>query len=880
VPFNVSDAGVSKAITNWGIDTGWSDPNNMQRGLIWMGTNNVTIVRMGFYIDTPLTNGATIWTSDVSTNDKALMQTETNIAAMATAATRWDIIPNSSIHSWYSNGVNRIYPDRWAAAISACQKYYNHSIWAVEGFNEPDNLGAGEGSQQDLYNVFTNLQGLTNFSGALMEGGSALNTDVAISWFQPLCPRVAIGSTHCLAGSAQHYIDFINTVTASNCIPFNPEMHNVGEAILGVNYGLQGGIWWGSAERTRGEFVKACQGRRLGYADDLTKYTVAAVYRSPSNSVQAFVAGTERTSDTTTYQFFAKDRDVFYDGNGPQRAYSVTFPGSPNYGGSSGLERVVNVTWGADVQPAIAGRYIIVNHNSGKVLEVPGSSTNNGVVLDQTTYTGAANQQWEVYSLPNNFGGDASYYTIINASSGVTADVQGWSYANGAVIQQWNGGTNIFENWILQYTTNGWFKIRTRYCNKVMGVNGASTANGATIQQWDDTGTLDHEWRLIPATVASYEFIAPDAPTLVTATANAVSVQLNWKTNSEADLASYTVLRSTTNGGPYDIVARGLTTNSFTDKSANLAQNYYYVVKAVDKSLNTSANSSQVVAQPTANRTLIAKYSFDGNVGDSSGNANHPIVTNGTPSYVAGKFGSALTFDGSSQSLLLPANLLAGVTNFTFGAWVYWNGGNAWQRIFDFGNDTTSYMFLSPSSGNSTLRFSTTTNGGWWEQWVETSPLASNQWVHVAVTRNGTTAKLYTNGVLAAQNTVNIPPANFNPALNYLGKSQFPADPLFNGRLDEVYLYNYALSDAEIARLTNNVPPPPNVPTTLAATFAGNHLNFSWPSNYLGCRLESNSISLIATNAWFTVGGSASTNQATIPVNPLRSNVFFRLNYP
>jgi hypothetical protein len=162
---------------------------------------------------------------------------------------------------------------------------------------------------------------------------------------------------------------------------------------------------------------------------------------------------------------------------------------------------------------------------------------------------------------------------------------------------------------------------------------------------------------------------------------------------------------------------------------------------------------------------------------------------------------------------------------------------------------------------------------------VETSPLATGVWQHVAVTRNGTAVKLYTNGLLAASGTVNIAPASFNPALNYLGKSQWP-DPLFNGRLDEVHVYNYALSSTEVARLTNNVPPPPGAPTTLTVTAAGSQLNFSWPTNYLGCRLESNSVSLLSAGSWVTVPGSAGTNQMGVPANASSTNVFFRLAYP
>ena len=153
------------------------------------------------------------------------------------------------------------------------------------------------------------------------------------------------------------------------------------------------------------------------------------------------------------------------------------------------------------------------------------------------------------------------------------------------------------------------------------------------------------------------------------------------------------------------------------------------------------------------------------------------------------------------------------------------------------------------------------------------------QWQHEAITRSGNSARLYTNGVLAASNCVTIAPASFNPALNYLGKSQCP-DPLFNGRLDEVYAYNYALSDTEISRLANNLPPPPVAPTTLVSALIGNALNFYWPSNYLGCRLESNSVSLTASGSWFTVANTAATNQITLPIDASQTNVFFRLSYP
>jgi hypothetical protein len=436
------------------------------------------------------------------------------------------------------------------------------------------------------------------------------------------------------------------------------------------------------------------------------------------------------------------------------------------------------------------------------------------------------------------------------------------------------------QQWFFEYAGNGWFYIRSRWSGKYLDVAGLSTANGANIWQWTGLNGLNQQWRLLPVG-AAVEFVAPAAPTNVTAIANAVSVQLSWKTNSESDLAGYSVMRATNSGGPYEIVARGLTNNAFTDKSANLPRTFFYVVKGVDRSLNTSSNSAQVSATPTVIPTLVARYAFDGNANDSSGNANHASVT-GSPTFVAGKYGSAMDLSGTNQYAMLPAGFLASVTNFTIALWVNWDGGAAWQRIFDFGNGTTQYLFLTPGSGSGTLRFAITTNGGGAEQILETSPLPVGQWRHVAITRNGNTARLYTNGEVAASGTVTIAPASFNPALNFLGDSQYAADPLFNGRLDELFIYNYALSDTEITRLMGNQPPPPVMPTTLSTILTGNMLNLSWPSNYLGCRLQVQTNSLnagVGTN-WVPVTGSTSTNQMFVPINPTNGSVFFRLTYP
>ncbi len=94
----------------------------------------------------------------------------------------------------------------------------------------------------------------------------------------------------------------------------------------------------------------------------------------------------------------------------------------------------------------------------------------------------------------------------------------------------------------------------------------------------------------------------PAAPSGVSATGGDIIVSLNWNDNSEVDINGYNVYRSTTSGGPYTRQnGAPLSSSDFNDTNVTNGTMYYYVVTAVDTSLNESANSSQVSARPQLN---------------------------------------------------------------------------------------------------------------------------------------------------------------------------------------------------------------------------------------------------------------------------------------
>jgi alpha-L-rhamnosidase len=208
---------------------------------------------------------------------------------------------------------------------------------------------------------------------------------------------------------------------------------------------------------------------------------------------------------------------------------------------------------------------------------------------------------------------------------------------------------------------------------------------------------------------------------------------------------------------------------------------------------------------PTTGPILVAQYAFEGNMNDSSVNANHAIAANGLPGFVTGQDGLAVDLNGTDQYTVLPANMLFGVTDFTAACWANWDGGGAWQRVFDFGNNTSQYLFLTPYSGG-VMRFAIKNGGS--EQTLDTTTLPAGQWVHLAVTLEGDTGTLYVDGEAVATNpSMTINPSSFNPANNYIGQSQWP-DPLFSGRIDDFRIYNYALSDSQVAVLAGGEPAP------------------------------------------------------------------------
>ena len=206
---------------------------------------------------------------------------------------------------------------------------------------------------------------------------------------------------------------------------------------------------------------------------------------------------------------------------------------------------------------------------------------------------------------------------------------------------------------------------------------------------------------------------------------------------------------------------------------------------------------------------LVGWWTFDKITGiwavDSTGRGQHANLVNG-PTPVPGRLGTALSFDGVDDYVSLPVGgLIDTLTDSTFGTWVnFRSAAGSWQHIFDFGANTTVYMFLSPNDAKTSgpLRFAITTTSGAGQYMVGDKSTLATGWHHVAVVFSMGTITLYLDGMSVASVRSPLTPSSLGFTINnWLGRSQWSADAYLSAQLDDFRIYDKALSTQELAQV-------------------------------------------------------------------------------
>jgi hypothetical protein len=211
---------------------------------------------------------------------------------------------------------------------------------------------------------------------------------------------------------------------------------------------------------------------------------------------------------------------------------------------------------------------------------------------------------------------------------------------------------------------------------------------------------------------------------------------------------------------------------------------------------------------------LVGWWPFNGNANDESGNGNHGTLNGGVNLTTDrfGNVGSAYSFPGNSSSYIECGNSpsLQIINEITLSAWFYRDGGYIAPRILSYegGFHSEYYMTVSNNSnGLATLdALFVNANGsgmgfccGNGGNGIDVPALS---WHHVLFTADlNNNGRLYLDGQLAAE-MIGVPvnQANYINSLNIGRKSQSAYDA-WGGLLDDIAIYNRALSEAEIQNL-------------------------------------------------------------------------------
>jgi hypothetical protein len=208
---------------------------------------------------------------------------------------------------------------------------------------------------------------------------------------------------------------------------------------------------------------------------------------------------------------------------------------------------------------------------------------------------------------------------------------------------------------------------------------------------------------------------------------------------------------------------------------------------------------------------LVGWWPGDGNANNVLG-TNNGTLQGGATATTPGLVATAFNFDGPNSYVSIPDSPALRPTNFTLEAWIKIDAmdtpgtANPGVQFYVFKQNSRAYFFegywlgKSRATGTDTFIFGVSSAAGDFVP-VRSATIQTGVWYHVAAVRGSNYIQLYTNGQFAAHAPVNFPQDYGNQPL-YFGSSGQPAyDSKLKGQLDEISIYDRALSPPEIAAI-------------------------------------------------------------------------------
>jgi hypothetical protein len=319
-----------------------------------------------------------------------------------------------------------------------------------------------------------------------------------------------------------------------------------------------------------------------------------------------------------------------------------------------------------------------------------------------------------------------------------------------------------------------------------------------------------------PKTIAVTLTVDPPAPPALAVSPASLSFSA---TQGSTSPAAKTLAVTNTGGGTLDVTASddaawlsvtpasatAPATLTATPSITGLLAGTYTATVTVTATTAGATGSPKTIpvtltVSPATSANLIGAWGFDETTGttagDASGRNNTGTITGATRS-TAGKFGGALSFNGTSNWVTVPdADVLDLTTGMTMEAWVRPTAtGALWRTVMlkEQPGSLIYALYAGDATGRPAMDVFTTADLGF--SGTAATPL--NAWTHLAATYDGTTQRLYVNGVQVATRATTGSIRASTGVLRIGGNNSW-TNEWFAGLIDEVRLYNKALTAAEI----------------------------------------------------------------------------------
>ena len=220
---------------------------------------------------------------------------------------------------------------------------------------------------------------------------------------------------------------------------------------------------------------------------------------------------------------------------------------------------------------------------------------------------------------------------------------------------------------------------------------------------------------------------------------------------------------------------------------------------------------------------LVVYYPFNGSADDESGNGNDGTVNGATLTEDRnGNVDSAYSFDGIDDGIRLPDDSFNSLTNGTISFWI--SRGSGSSGVTPFGttiSGTTDFVIMNIDSAGSLGIHARKSNVNQYVAHTGSFRTLENNWYHITWVKNGESHQLYINGVLTELTyTVNLNTGVYFNDVSLAGTVLYTVGKLrrhieqriYKGKIDDIRIYDHALSEAEVNALYNLEPSPPEPP--------------------------------------------------------------------